>query len=226
MFDVEAVFIFRGRSASRAWGRSRWSRWSSSWILALGLVYAWRKGASVGLVNAAWCPSRSRAAQLQPQVLAVDVPVGLACCAIEMGARSPVPLRHDAPRRHPVPGQSAQADLVVISGTVTDKMAPAISASTSSARSQVRDLDGGVPAAAARTGTRTRSPRASTRSSPSTCTCRAARRARGAAPGHRPAPGAHPAGGHRERRAQGPLDGSRSSLADDLERGRRAPPRR
>ena len=47
MFDVEAVFIFPWavstlESARRVRPRSRWS--SSSSILTLGLVYAWRKG--------------------------------------------------------------------------------------------------------------------------------------------------------------------------------------
>ena len=52
---------------------------------------------------------------------------GLACCAIEMGAALASP-RYDAMRLGviPFPASPRQADLVVISGTVTDKMAPAI----------------------------------------------------------------------------------------------------
>ena len=46
MFDVEAVFIFpwatQPRGLRRASASSRWA--SSSFILLLGLVYAWRKG--------------------------------------------------------------------------------------------------------------------------------------------------------------------------------------
>ena len=51
---------------------------------------------------------------------------GLACCAIEMGAAF-MP-RYDVMRLGviPFPASPRQADLVVISGTVTDKMAPAI----------------------------------------------------------------------------------------------------
>ena len=46
MFDVEAVFIFPWAVSARgARRRSGWSRWSMFIvILALGLVYAWRKG--------------------------------------------------------------------------------------------------------------------------------------------------------------------------------------
>jgi len=52
---------------------------------------------------------------------------GLACCAIEMGAAFASP-RYDVMRLGviPLPASPRQADFVVISGTVTDKMAPAI----------------------------------------------------------------------------------------------------
>ena len=52
---------------------------------------------------------------------------GLACCAIEMGAAFGSP-RYDVMRLGviPLPASPRQADLVCISGTVTDKMAPAI----------------------------------------------------------------------------------------------------
>ena len=52
---------------------------------------------------------------------------GLACCAIEMGAAFGSP-RYDVMRMGviPFPAGARQADLVVISGTVTDKMAPPI----------------------------------------------------------------------------------------------------
>ena len=52
---------------------------------------------------------------------------GLACCAIEMGAAFGSP-RYDVMRLGviPLPASPRQADLVVVSGTVTDKMAPAV----------------------------------------------------------------------------------------------------
>ncbi len=52
---------------------------------------------------------------------------GLACCAIEMGAALAGP-RYDVMRLGviPFPASPRQSDLIVISGTVTDKMAPAI----------------------------------------------------------------------------------------------------
>ncbi len=52
---------------------------------------------------------------------------GLACCAIEMAATLASP-RYDVMRLGviPLPASPRQADLVIISGTVTDKMAPAV----------------------------------------------------------------------------------------------------
>ncbi len=52
---------------------------------------------------------------------------GLACCAIEMGAAFGS-ARYDVMRLGviPLPASPRQADFVVISGTVTDKMAPAV----------------------------------------------------------------------------------------------------
>ncbi|HEV7862678.1 MAG TPA: NADH-quinone oxidoreductase subunit B, partial [Acidimicrobiia bacterium] len=52
---------------------------------------------------------------------------GLACCAIEMGAALASP-RYDMMRLGviPFPASPRQADLLVVSGTVTDKMAPAV----------------------------------------------------------------------------------------------------
>ncbi len=52
---------------------------------------------------------------------------GLACCALEMGATFGGP-RYDVMRLGviPFPSSARQADLLVVSGTVTDKMAPAI----------------------------------------------------------------------------------------------------
>ena len=67
---------------------------------------------------------------------------GLACCAIEMGAAFGSP-RYDVMRLGviPLPASPRQADLVVVSGTVTDKMAPADPAPLrADARPEVRDL--------------------------------------------------------------------------------------
>ena len=103
---------------------------------------------------------------------------GLACCAIEMGAAFASP-RYDVMRLGviPLPASPRQADFVCVSGTVTDKMAPAVQAAVGTdARAEVRDLDGFVRQLRRPVlGQRTRSPRASTRSSRSTSTCPAAR---------------------------------------------------
>src|SRR6056297_2379408 len=52
---------------------------------------------------------------------------GLACCAIEMGAAFASP-RYDVMRLGviPLPASPRQADFLVVSGTVTDKMAPSV----------------------------------------------------------------------------------------------------
>lgn len=52
---------------------------------------------------------------------------GLACCALEMGATFGSP-RYDVMRLGviPFPSSARQADLLVVSGTVTDKMAPSV----------------------------------------------------------------------------------------------------
>ena len=52
---------------------------------------------------------------------------GLACCAIEMGAAFASP-RYDVMRLGviPLPASPRQADLIVVSGTVTDKMVPSV----------------------------------------------------------------------------------------------------
>ena len=52
---------------------------------------------------------------------------GLACCGIEMGAALASP-RYDMMRLGviPFPASPRQADLIVVSGTITDKMAPSV----------------------------------------------------------------------------------------------------
>ena len=52
---------------------------------------------------------------------------GLACCAIEMGAAITSP-RYDLMRFGviPLPASPRQSDLMIVSGTLTDKMAPAL----------------------------------------------------------------------------------------------------
>ena len=133
MFDVEAVFIFPWAVELEALG-------------AFGLVEmidlhrdprprprvrVAQGGAAVGLVEKGMLE-----ATLKPLTWLLNYSRkyslwmfqwGLACCAIEMGAALASP-RYDMMRLGviPFPASPRQADLVVISGTVTDKMAPAI----------------------------------------------------------------------------------------------------
>ena len=104
---------------------------------------------------------------------------GLACCAIEFIATSTA--KHDFIRLGVIPFAHGprQADLLVVAGTLTDKMAPALKRRLRpDARPEVRDLVRLVlELRRSLLGLATRSPRASTRSSRSTSTCPAARRA-------------------------------------------------
>jgi NADH-quinone oxidoreductase subunit B len=82
----------------------------------------------VGLVEKGWIPKPLTALLNTARSYSLWVyQWGLACCAIEMGAAFGSP-RYDVMRLGviPFPASARQADLVVISGTVTDKMAPPI----------------------------------------------------------------------------------------------------
>jgi NADH-quinone oxidoreductase B subunit len=82
----------------------------------------------VGLVEKGWVPKPLTALLNNARSYSLWVyQWGLACCAIEMGAAFGSP-RYDVMRLGviPFPASARQADLVVISGTVTDKMAPPI----------------------------------------------------------------------------------------------------
>jgi NADH-quinone oxidoreductase subunit B len=52
--------------------------------------------------------------------------VGLACCAVEFAAATLDPSALEALDVEPFAGTAAKADVLVVSGTVTDKMAPAV----------------------------------------------------------------------------------------------------
>ena len=134
MFDVEAVFIFpwatRVEAARRAVARldDRLHRRPdprprlrlAQGSPAVGLVEKGMLGKKP-LKPVTWLLNYSRKYSLWM------FQWGLACCAIEMGAALASP-RYDMMRLGviPFPASPRQADLVVISGTVTDKMAPAI----------------------------------------------------------------------------------------------------
>jgi len=79
----------------------------------------------VGLVEKGWVPKPLTKVLNTARKYSLWVyQWGLACCAIEMGAAFASP-RYDVMRLGviPFPASARQADLVVISGTVTDKMA-------------------------------------------------------------------------------------------------------
>ena len=222
MFDVEAVFVFpwavRPR-ASAMLGLVEMTIFIV--ILALGLVYAWRQGgAPVGLVEkgtlskpalkpSPWLLNYSRKYSLWM------FQWGLACCAIEMGAAL-ASLRHDVMRLGSSHRPARFVDLICISGTVTDKMAPAvkrlyeqmpdpkyvISMGSGQLRRPLLGLVLGDQ------GRRPGDPRRRLRRAGLLA-------ARSPAAGHRAVAGAlHPERGHRQRRARASLAGSRSSLSD------------
>ena len=139
LFDVEAVFIFPWAIRLEAYGafglvemlifivdpRPRPVVRLAQGRPALGLG----RGASRWVSSrAARCPSRSPSCSTLRRKYSLWVyQWGLACCAIEMGAAFGSP-RYDVMRLGviPLPASPRQADLVVISGTVTDKIVPAI----------------------------------------------------------------------------------------------------
>ena len=130
MFDVEAVFIF-------PWAVELDTLGVFGLVEMLDLHLPTRAGtavrlaqggSAVGLVEKGkvpkpltWLLNYSRKYSLWMYQW------GLACCALEMGAALGSP-RYDMMRLGviPFPASPRQADLIVVSGTVTDKMAPAV----------------------------------------------------------------------------------------------------
>ena len=178
-----------GRRTSTRWGSSAWSRWccssppSSSPTPTCGDAADWTgtEGATVGieeklpsgvlLTTVEGVAGYMRKASFWPATF------GLACCAIEMMTTRrpqvrPGPLRHGG-----LPGQPAP-------GRPDDRRRPgqpedgpgAAPDLRPDARAQVGARDGRLRQLAAACSTTTRSSRASTTSSPSTCTSPAARR--------------------------------------------------
>ena len=130
IFDVEAVFIFPWATQLEA---VRHVRPDGDVRLHLHprprpALRVAQGGAAVGLVDRGRLPKPlSHLLNLGRSYSMWVYQWGLACCAIEMGAAFGSP-RYDVMRLGviPLPASPRQADLVVISGTVTDKMAPAI----------------------------------------------------------------------------------------------------
>ena len=112
-------------------------------LLLDGLVYAWKrgllrwvdllpmaptaKGSDMGLVDKALPAPLTKLFNMSRSYSLWVYQWGLACCAIEMGAAFGSP-RYDVMRLGviPLPASPRQADFVCVSGTVTDKMAPAV----------------------------------------------------------------------------------------------------
>ena len=133
---------------------------------------------------------------------------GLACCAIEMGAALASP-RYDVMRLGviPFPASPRQADLICVSGTVTDKMAPAVRRLYEQMPDPKYVISMGSCANcggpywdsySVTKGDRPGDPGRRLRA-------RLPAAARGAHPGHRAPPGAHPERGHRQPRARATL---------------------
>ena len=133
---------------------------------------------------------------------------GLACCAIEMGAALASP-RYDVMRLGviPFPASPRQADLICVSGTVTDKMAPAVRRLYEQMPDPKYVISMGSCANcggpywdsySVTKGDRPGHPGRRLRA-------RLPAAARGADPGDRAPPGAHPERGHRQPRARATL---------------------
>ena len=135
IFDVEAVFIFPWATRARALRRVRSRRDGHLRLRAAARprVRVEARACSggcdyMGLVDRGRLPkSLTHLFNIGRSYTLWVYQWGLACCAIEMGAAFGSP-RYDVMRLGviPLPASPRQADLVVISGTVTDKMAPAI----------------------------------------------------------------------------------------------------
>ena len=146
VFAVDAVYLFPWATvfAAPAWAARRWSRWPSS--SASSRRPAPRlapRPAAVGLRGRpdadlhCRCRRSDRCPSTRPRPIKLVLNwgrryslwvfnFGLACCAIEFIAASMA--RHDFIRLGVIPFAPGprQADLMVVSGTVTDKMAPAV----------------------------------------------------------------------------------------------------
>ena len=130
VFDVEAVFIFPWAVRLEDYGGFGLVEMGVFiFVLVLGPRVRLAQGsAAVGLIEKGRLPKPLTTLLNLGRSYSVWVyQWGLACCAIEMGAAFGSP-RYDVMRLGviPLPASPRQADLVVISGTVTDKMAPAV----------------------------------------------------------------------------------------------------
>ena len=132
IFDVESVFLFPWARVFESLGYSAVVEMAIFiGILAVGLLYAWKKGVlQVGLIT-----EKTPLPKIQPVKFILNwgrryslwvMNFGLACCAIEFIAASTA--KNDFIRLGVIPFAHGprQADLLVVAGTLTDKMAPAL----------------------------------------------------------------------------------------------------
>ena len=132
IFDVESVFLFPWARVFESLGYTAVVEMGVFiGILAVGLLYAWTQGgAAVGVIT-----ERTPIGRIQPVKFVLNwgrryslwvMNFGLACCAIELIATSTS--KHDFIRLGVIPFAHGprQADLLVVAGTLTDKMAPAL----------------------------------------------------------------------------------------------------
>ena len=213
LFDVEAVFIFPWATQLEVYG------WFGAiemivfiGLLALGLSTPGARECSsgsemdpgrrplMGLVESGKMPKPlTNLLNVSRKYSLWIFQWGLACCAIEMGVALGGP-RYDVMRLGviPLPASPRQADLVCISGTVTDKMVPSIQRLYEQMPDPKYVISMGVLRQLRRAllgqllrhqGRRPDHPRRRLRA-------RLPAAARGAAGGHRAPPGPHPPRGH------------------------------